>query len=299
MNQTVFNLLLNPSVKGMLYKLLLKMRELLLTFNPDASVLYQYKQFSLKFPFSHDYPINKKHLTTYSENLGVIAQIVGSKYPNTTAIDVGANIGDSAAIIQSFIDMPILCIEGNPKFIPILRHNRSQLKNITIAEYFVGESNESVSAINTGGTARLISASGGSTTKTMSEILAAYASFEHAKLLKIDTDGFDNKIIRASTELLKQAKPILFFEYDPFFLKQANEQPADIFSYLESLGYTKLVLFDNLGKLLCTTETNQSNLLSELTAYYDNYGHSYLDICALHKNDEDLVSKIKAAFANH
>lgn len=297
-NQIIFNLLLRNSVTGLPYKFLFKLRGLLLSINPNAEVLYRYKNYWLTFPFSHDYPLNKKFLKQYSENLGVVAAIVKQKYANATMIDVGANIGDSAAIIQSYVPVPILCIEGNPKFIPMLTKNAAGLSEITIEQCFVGDQNETVVPVNTGGTARLETSVNGIEVKTMQQILAKHSSFAAAKLLKIDTDGFDNKIIRASADLLARAKPVLFFEYDPFFLKKQQEDPSAVFEVLHSLEYNRLILFDNLGKLLCEVTSDNKKLLADLTAYYHNEGKSYLDICALHISDEDLVEKIKQAFVN-
>ena len=295
-NQLIFNLLLSNSIKGLPYKFLLKCRGYLLNVNPKAEVEYRYKSFKLTFPFSHDFPINKKYLREYSENLGVIASIVKGKYSDASMIDVGANIGDSAAIIQSYIPAPILCIEGNPKFIPLLQKNATQLSGITIEQCFVGDQNEKVVAVNSGGTARLETSINGIEVKTMQQILEKHPSFVGAKLLKIDTDGFDNKIIRASRDLLVSAKPVVFFEYDPYFLIKQQEQPMEIFNVLYSLGYSRLVLFDNLGKLLCEVATHNHDLLADFTAYYNNEGKSYLDICALHSSDEDLISEIRQAF---
>lgn len=296
MAQLIFNLLLRVSIKSFAFKLLLKLRELLVQINPDGIVNYPYKKFVLQFPFSHDYPINLRFHPNYSENLGKIASVVSKKHSDTKAIDVGANIGDSAAIIQSYTSIPILCIEGNPKFIPMLKENTKQLSNISIEQSFVGERNERVVAINNLGTARLERSDNGIEVKTMEEILLNHEEFQSAKLLKIDTDGFDNKILRASANLLNKAKPVLFFEYDPYFLEKQNEQPTTIFSVLQSSGYKTLILFDNLGNLLCEADIDNERLLQDLTHYYNQKGSAYMDICALHESDTDMVKPIKNLF---
>jgi hypothetical protein len=41
----------------------------------------------------------------------------------------------------------------------------------------------------------------------------------NSKMLKIDTDGFDTLILKSAVDFLKRAKPIIFFEYDPFLEK--------------------------------------------------------------------------------
>lgn len=296
LNQTVFNLLISPRVNGLVYKLLLKVRDFLLAIQPNATVNYTYGNVELQFPFSHDYPINKKILPDYSENLGLVSTIVKQKYRDAKAIDVGANIGDSAAILYSHSQIEILCIEGNPKFIPMLENNCSKIPLTHIETCFVGEVHERVKPVNTGGTARLESSADGIEVKTMSEILEKHHAFKTAKLLKIDTDGFDNKILRASEGLLKEAKPVLFFEFDPFFLHKQGEVPGAIFSFLNNLGYHKLLLFDNKGRLICETNTDATVLLNDFIHYFNQQGQAYLDICALHEEDNDLGAIIKKRF---
>jgi len=295
-NQIILNKLISNSVSGCYYKILLKIRSILLILDSNATIEYNYNNYVLTFPFSHDYPLNRKEIPFYSENLGVISKVISSKYYNADAIDIGANIGDSAAIISHYSKMPVLCIEGNPKFIPLLEKNIKQMQNIVIELCFVGEVNENVSTINYGGTARIETSETGIEVKTVTQILNKHDSFKNAKLLKIDTDGFDYKILRASEEFLKQSKPIIFFEFDPFFLIKQNENPSSIFPFLNKLCYTNLLLFDNHGKLLCEIKSHQTELIFDFISYFNNNGETYLDICAIHDEDYDLVPKIKQEF---
>lgn len=295
-NQIIFDKLISNSVSGFYYKILLKIRTILLILDPNATIQYPYNNYVLIFPFSHDYPLNRKEIPFYSENLGVVSKVISSKYSKTEAIDIGANIGDSAAIISHYSKMPVLCIEGNPKFIPLLEKNIKQMQNIVIELCFVGEVNENVSTINYGGTARIEKSETGIEVKTVSQILSKHENFKNAKLLKIDTDGFDFKILRASEEFLIYSKPIIFFEFDPFFLIKQNENPASIFPFLNKLCYTNLLLFDNHGELLCEIKSNQTELVFDFISYFNNNGKTYLDICAIHDEDYDLISKIKQEF---
>lgn len=296
MSQLIFNLLLSANPRSLYYKFLLKSRNWWLLLFPNKTILYTYGNYNLEFPFSHDYPLNKKIIPQYSENLGVVAKAIKEKYSACKAIDVGANIGDSAAIINNYCNMPILCIEGNPKFYTLLEKNTAQMPDISIEKCFVGDTNETVSTINYGGTARLEKSTSGAEVKTFEQILDKHVDFKSTKLLKIDTDGFDNKIIRAAEHLLLSSNPIVFFEYDPFFLQKQNETPHDIFTFLLKMNYANMLLFDNLGRLLCEINTSNMDLLKDLSAYYNQNGQSYLDICAFHSSDEDLLINIKRKF---
>lgn len=296
MNQLVFNLLLQSKTGSIFYKVLLILRRVLLLINPDSKVIYTYKKFKLEILFSHDYPLNLKTFPFYSENLGVIVSIISGKYPNMHAIDVGANIGDSVAIIHSSCAIPILCIEGNPKFLPILKRNVLQFKNVQIEESFVGEKNENVSLTNHGGSAHLIQNEGNIQVKTFNQIMEERKTSDKVKFIKIDTDGFDLKIIRSAKEVLATDHPVLFFEYDPYYLALQNENPVSVFPMLHELGYRKLLLFDNLGYFLCELRSDDTAIIKDLTKYFDDHGKSYLDICALHYDDEDIISPLRKAF---
>ncbi len=292
--QIIFNNLLLASTKhrSIKHKLLILCRKFLLLFG-DVNVEFKYHRYSLQIPFSHDLPLNMKMFPTYNVNLGEITKIVHQKYADLKVIDVGANIGDSVAVMHHEAVVPILCIEGNPKFLKLLEQNAKQFKDIEIEASFVGEKSVKVNPQNNLGTAFLEESNDGIMVHTMQEVISKHPKFATAKLLKIDTDGFDNIIIRASKELLSNAKPIIFFEYDPFYLAKQNEKGIDIFDFLEELNYTSAIVFDNFGFYLTTVSLSNKNLLKDLHHYFNRNGSIYMDICVVHKDDVDLLERIK------
>jgi FkbM family methyltransferase len=293
--QLIFNSLQNNRQNSFIFKLLQKLRHLLIRINPSVSVNYRYHDYVLKLPLSHEYPFNLKRYPHYSQNLGIIAQFVKRKYPDIKAIDVGANIGDSALILKHYAPMPVLCIEGNPKFLPVLKQNIHLLQDVDVAESYVGEKEGQVETVNYLDTARLAESlgDGGIAVKTMLQVLEAYPGFTRSKLLKVDTDGFDNKILRASKAFIESASPVIFFEYDPKLLLIQKEEPEAIFSFLSALKYTRLLLFNNVGTLLCEAHTDNNLLLKDLTAYFTHENAQYMDICAFHESDADIILPIK------
>ena len=52
-------------------------------------------------------------IRSITPELGRIASSVYAKYPEMVSVDVGANIGDTAAIIRSACPAPIVCVEGD------------------------------------------------------------------------------------------------------------------------------------------------------------------------------------------
>lgn len=54
---------------------------------------------------------------------------------------------------------------------------------------------------------------------------------EKCKLLKIDVEGMEEKVLRGATKLIKKFKPILYIEND------RQEKSQSLIEYIESLGY--------------------------------------------------------------
>ncbi|MDP1728353.1 MAG: FkbM family methyltransferase [Bacteroidota bacterium] len=277
-----------PSDKKLKLKILKFLRAYILK-NNEPLINYQFFQFKLSIFFSHDFPFNLKDVPEYSQNLGKIALILSRKYPELHIIDVGANVGDSAAIIKRKIDAPILCIEGNPRFLDLLEKNTKQFNSVSIEKCFVGDEELTVTPVNSLGTAYLEKSENGIAVKPISSILNKHQQFAKTKLLKIDTDGFDNKIIRGSRQFLIESKSSVFFEYDPYYLAMQNEKGTDIYDFLVGLNYTKFIIFDNLGDHLITLDNTQKEQFEQLHHYFDRRSSRYMDIWALHKDDNDIT----------
>ena len=227
-------------------------------------------QFAEIGPYQIHLPVNSQVLNyrsayhLYDTALGQIASILKSKYPGLHAIDIGANVGDTAALIRESVEIPVLCIEGDPSLLPFLTENVARLNSA----HDLGNNACLVEAVDAQGSVRL---------RSLQAILTDYPEFESAKLLKIDTEGFDFDILRQSLEFIQKSKPVVFFEYDPHFRPEEPRAGLEAIEALISAGYSDFIYFDNYG-----------NYLLHGVAVY------YFDICALHQEDADLVSRIRS-----
>ncbi|MBI3235027.1 MAG: FkbM family methyltransferase [Bacteroidetes bacterium] len=237
----------------------------------------------LKMPVSHSLPFNVAKFPTYSLNLSSIVNDCKLS-ENDIIIDVGANIGDTVALVRKVSNAQIICIEGDVNYFKYLQENTTNDKNITLIQSFVGENSQidNTSLKIENGTARLVEDSNHKTEiKSLDDLLFDSLSNSKLSLIKIDTDGFDNKIIRGSKKLIEKHKPTLFFEYDPYFLKLNQEQGIDIFETLTNWGYTKFTFYDNLGEKICTCPSNQMNIIADLHEYFSGKrGTKYMDVVA-------------------
>jgi FkbM family methyltransferase len=243
----------------------------------------------------------------YDTALGQIACVLKAKYPALHAIDIGANAGDTAAVIRESAEIPVLCIEGDPVMLPVLKENVARLgPGVVIEPSFVGPDGKTANldlADDLGRNASLVQAidAGGSVKlRELRAILADHPEFGGAKLLKTDTEGFDFDIIRQSLEFIQQSKPVIFFEYDPHLRPDQPGGGLEAIQALVDVGYSDFIYYDNFGNFLLHCDASNLNIFSDLDKYLSsNRRHGvavfYFDICALHKEDAELLPKIRSS----
>lgn len=271
-------------------KLLEAARSMLVAWE-DPAVTYDLAGAPLLVPLSHDLPLIRKVHPGYLTNLAAVATHVAHKYPRGCNVDVGANVGDTAVVIRSVTDTPILCIEGDPLFARILRSNMSPLTAISIEESFVGPKAEtrSVAVERARGTARLVEHE--STLirfSSLSEIFNRHSLFSRPTLLKIDVDGWDTAILAAEAELLADVRPVVFFEFDPQASEAAGFEAPAVFPVLRDAGYSYMAVYSNTGTYLTAVSLHDADRLDELENLSRAGAVAYCDIAAFHRQDTDL-----------
>ncbi len=251
--------------------------------------------FEIKLKPDHALPKILEKWPNYSANLPRLASKAKEKYPDLLLIDVGANVGDTVALLRKESYFPIVCIEGDAEYFDLLNQNIQQFKDVSIFQYFLGEESEVVNAatIKEDGTARIIKSNDKIRLTTLDKFINTHSSFRSAKILKIDTDGYDLKIIRGGLNYIKQTKPILFIEYDEVYLSNINDDGLSTLKILKDIGYNKIMFYDNFGRFLLSTELMNDKLIRQLHAYIKNKkgGFLYYDLCIFHNDDNDIAAK--------
>ena len=261
-------------------------------------VTYKLNGIEISIPFDHDLPLNKTLIPVYSENICRVALCLREKYHDLKVIDIGANIGDTAVMIKSKTDVPVLCIEGDEKYFSLLENNISLLKDVFVEKCFVGEPGKHKSEyVHYKGSGKIIekeNADGNIHFEKLDSIIERNPLFRDTKFIKIDTDGFDCRIIRSEIDLLNRFKPVLFFEYDPYFLKNIKDDGLSVFDDLYKIGYRKMIVYENTGEYLLSTELNQKQIIEDIHHFYSGRdGGRYCDICVFHSNDSELADSIR------
>lgn len=260
-----------------------------------AFVNYTIGKFTLKIEADHILPMVMIDHPLYSQNIIQLATEVKAKYPNLSVIDIGANIGDTAAFILSHVQVPVLCIDGSEEYIDLLRENTSAMSGTQVCYTLLGAEDTSlnVQVKNHDGTAMLVESAHEVKIQKLSTVLKQFPLFAATKLIKVDTDGFDTLILKGSEDVLRANKPVLFFEYDPAFLKLHGEDDLSIFTFLRNCGYTRLVIWDNLGNYVGKLALSDEEGIQKLHHRYSNkHNLEFVDLAAFASEDEELVEKL-------
>ncbi len=244
-------------------KALIALRRLLIGAG-DPLLTWRIGEIDLLLPLSHELPFYRHDHPLYDRAIGVIAAEAAGP-----VVDIGANVGDTAAEIRAHTDVPILCIEGDDRFFALLERNADQLAPVELERAFV-ETPSRGRVVRGRGTSHVAGGDEAMEPKPLARILAEHARFTRPALVKIDTDGYDVPIVLANLELLERTKPVLFFEYDPYL-----GATPDVFEQLRAIGYRRLDVYENTGEHARSIEL-PGDIHDE---YVGHGGARYADVC--------------------
>jgi FkbM family methyltransferase len=261
----------------------------------DPLVRFPIGQVTLILPLSHELPLYRRTLPEYGLNLGRVVESVHQKYPKCTMIDVGANIGDSVAIVRAHAHIPILCVEGESRFFLLLEANTRNLDDVKLEHAFLGADGDHAKAVHVErGTARieLGAGTGRATMRTLGQVVSRHPRFSMAKFLKLDAEGFDCRIICCETEFLSVNNPVLFFEYHPPLCAVAGYDPFPVFTQLAEIGYSLVLIYENTGRYLLSARMTQRKVLEDIHHYFAKMS-GFCDVVAFHSEDLDIAEAIR------
>lgn len=233
----------------------------------------------------------------YSRNFSKLVAEILDEDKTSLIVDIGANIGDTAALLRSKgVSNPILCIEGNPIYINLLKLNATLFNDVEIVQSFLGDKVDKIigTVITKEGTAKIIQEGLKESIKTTTlDQLFSENNYKNLKILKVDTDGFDILILQGANKTIQEFKPIIFFEYDNS-LNIATESCLEYLLSLSRIGYKKVLFYDNFGNLLVSLNLTDQESLQLLDKYINNSfkPFPYYDVAVFHENDLVKLSSI-------
>lgn len=227
--------------------------------------------------------------------LGTVAHHIGKKYPDKPIVDIGANIGDTAAIMASECANDMILVEASDFFFPYLEKNAALFPNLCTLHHclVVDGSRQTGSLLHWGGTAYFQSMDNGKNqeSKSLEDIT------NNACFVKTDTDGFDFRIINGNIDILAKMQPALMFENQIRNQDDVTEC-GHVLDNLGQIGYRYYCLFDDQGYLLFSTENiaqlKQMNLFM-YAQFSDNLRKksiSNFDVFCFHEKDGDVFKTV-------
>lgn len=273
-----------------------------------ASKLHKVKvgNFNILMPGNNPQISNYKYQPDLNTQLARLTKLIHTKYPDLTVIDVGANVGDTIAVIKSVINIPIIAIEGDDVSFSFLQKNIQQFESIIPIKQFLGESEEKISVAfdKSGWNTTLIPQNNGASQislKALDDVLETNnLNSKQLKLLKIDIEGFDTIVIRGAEKMILKNKPILYFEYNTTNMNAIKEDGLSTLLALEKYGYKDVIFFDAKNRYIVTCPLVSTELISQLHFYVHEEKSQipYYDLCLFHSEDLDLqVNFTKNEFA--
>ena len=163
---------------------------------------------------------------------------VGVMFGNSTALDVGANIGNHALYFSDYFEK-VYCFEPNQEVYRLLTLNAEQAGNLTCLN--VGLSNENkksylnVKKTNIGASS-VSKKSGNNSQEIELKSLDSLLIKERIKLIKIDVEGHEYQVLSGAKNLILENQPIILFEQHNSDFVNGESKVVDL---LIEYGYSK------------------------------------------------------------
>jgi FkbM family methyltransferase len=236
-------------------------------------------------------------------SVGVVAKYVAAKYPSGSVVDIGANIGDTAAMIARYSNHKLILVEPSDYFFGYLERNIRQFQNEVIVKKAMVATGRNLagSLHHHAGTAYFQESPDGQR-EFETECLRDIAD-PNTHFVKIDTDGYDVEILANALDWLGAQHPAVVFENsveDGQDLAAANA----LFDELGNIGYRYFVVWDDPGFHLVSTTSIQvlkdlNRYLFKLKEHHFVRAVSNFDVLILHRDDEDIYESVRAWYQSY
>lgn len=224
-------------------------------------------------PRSHSLPYNLAHFPYYNSNLQrLISEYARHHQGKFSIVDVGANIGDTLLMIREVSDMPVHCFEGDPFHFRLLEKNSAGLPGCFLHKTLLSDKPASmkIASHTSFGTSQFMPDDSHGLVAEFSSIDSFFSDRGEdvpIGVIKVDTDGFDLKILYGAEAVIRKYQPILFLEYDPVLFEKNGDDGLTFLAFLERSQYEHILLYDNFGKLVSIASLKDKRLMRSLFSY--------------------------------
>ena len=308
----------NITNKGKLAAFQLKrlhnLRNAFISVYKDPGVLIPINGLEMAMPLSHNMPIYKVSHPYYDTTISRLTVYIRTQKGYLKMIDVGANIGDTILLSKVKNDAAdyYVAVEPSDKFYPYLQYNCQSFQNIHFVKAICVAQlkDRQLTLIEHDGTAKLmennadkssgITEGGQMVMTTVDKIVSEDADKRPYNFLKVDTDGFDLEVLEGAKEMIELQKPIILFECDDFGIENFNQKCMDFIQFLNQVGYTHILFYDNYGLLLTSLKCDDVVNIKSLLVYRTRAAFRYYDLVCLQDADYQRFMKEETTFfENH
>jgi FkbM family methyltransferase len=242
-------------------------------------------------PSSHALPSIVTSFPYYDTSLPEFLQFLrGERGTKLLIVDVGANVGDTAALIAAKVgaeNVRFICLEADEQYLPFLKANTENMDAEIICA-IIGSSSKEVHVDiqrSQTGTGAVVEGSRAATVLALDDIL----SDQTPDLIKVDTDGYDIQVVRGAARCLQNDGPHLFLEYSPYSLRvHGKAEPTSLFPFLRNMGYGATIIYDHIGYPICLLDLDSRQLIM-IAEYVDAKPEFYANL--LVSKDRDLLTR--------
>ena len=268
----------------------------------EQTVVTQLHGAPLEINFANPYPFTvARHPQYNAPQVEAVAATSKALGRAVVAVDVGAAVGDTALLLFSRLDARVLdellCVEGDARFATLLRRNLAG-RRATVFEAMLSDEPGLVGGLERtehAGTASAVGAEAVAATT-----LDALFGDRRVDVVKVDTDGFDGRIIAGGRRLLAEQRPTVLFEWHPELCRKAGTDPMQAFEVLQAAGYRRFTWFTKFGGF-SHFGTAELERLAELCQSARNLHDWHYDVIALHQAsavDDLAVADLRTWFAD-
>jgi len=233
--------------------------------------------------------------------IGVIAKFLGERDASTVIIDVGANVGGTAAMIASHCRNPLVLVEPSAHYLGYLTQNAALFPNECrfVRAIITDGRVASPTLEHRGGSARVVEGASAPDPDVLQLRLDQVQS-EGVALVKIDADGWDFKIILDSTAWLARQRPVLYYEAEVDTLEDlrlANQ----VVERCTEIGYRRAIVWDDAGCCMCATDRMETvgdlqRYLMECRRQSSRQGLYSYNVGLFHEEDTQIYDQVAAYF---
>jgi len=224
----------------------------------DPLVTFDWCGETIHLPLSHELPRFATTFPNYNANLGRLATVMTRHLGRPiVAVDIGANVGDTAILLLKNGAGGVICIEGSRRYAELLRRNTRHLPQVVNSECLVAFSGapKNLRISEAMGTGVVVKSTdpGSVPVMTLEQVLESHRRDQRAvDLVKIDTDGYDGAIIRYHAAFFASVRPVIHFEYLFSGADATSSTPMlpdeKALEALAAAGYERLIAYRNTGE---------------------------------------------------